>query len=310
MGRVDRVVMAGSWGFCAGVRMAIEALEVMLDRYSPPIYCYHEIVHNDVVIEGYRRRGVVFFDDLESVPPEAPILLSAHGSSPEVIERAKERSDTVIDAVCPMVAKVHRELRSRSAEGYHVVYVGHAGHDEVMGTLAEAKGVVDLVDGPDDLEHVDPAGAPVAVLSQTTLSETQWQDVMDEAERRFGSVWTPARNDLCFATTNRQHAIVDLSRHVDAIVVVGSASSSNTAALVRAARESGCDTVVRVDGPDELPAELGPIVGVSAGASTPERQVWEIVEALNPVNGIEYLPETAEEAEFALPKPLREPARR
>jgi 4-hydroxy-3-methylbut-2-enyl diphosphate reductase len=305
---IQKVILAGTQGSCAGVRMAIEALERLLERCGPPVYCYHQVVHNRIVVERFEAQGVVFVDNVEDVPPSAPLLLSAHGSGPDVMEKARTRHGLVVDAVCPMVAKVHHELRTRAARGYRIVYVGHAGHDEVVGSLAHAPNV-DLVERTEDVESLPIDGEPVAVLAQTTLAEHEWKGVVHAAERRFGHVWTAPRSDICFATTNRQRSIAELATVTDAVVVVGSPNSSNTAALVAAAARAGSPRVLRVEGPDELPADLHGVVGVSSGASTPDDQLAAVVAALSPSGEFEVLPAIEEETVFPLPRELRDPRR-
>jgi 4-hydroxy-3-methylbut-2-enyl diphosphate reductase len=272
------------------------------------VYCYHQVVHNRIVVERFEAQGVVFVDNVEDVPPSAPLLLSAHGSGPDVMEKARSRHDLVVDAVCPMVAKVHHELRTRAARGYRIVYVGHAGHDEVVGSLAHAPNV-DLVERTEDVESLPIDGEPVAVLAQTTLAEHEWEGVVHAAERRFGHVWTAPRSDICFATTNRQRSIAELATVTDAVVVVGSPNSSNTAALVAAATRAGSPRVLRVEGPDELPADLHGVIGVSSGASTPDDQLATVVAALSPSGEVEVLPAIEEETVFPLPRELRDPRR-
>jgi 4-hydroxy-3-methylbut-2-en-1-yl diphosphate reductase len=243
-------------------------------------------------------------------PDGAPLMLSAHGSAPDVVARARARSGVVVDAVCPLVTKVHHELKVRSAKGYTVLYVGHAGHEEAVGTMAVAPDAVHLVEEEADLEVLDRslsgAGAPVALLAQTTLSHDEWQGLMESARRRFPDLWMPNRSDLCFATTNRQQALKAVAARSDAVVVIGSANSSNTVALEKVARASGCPRVVRVNGADELPADLSGTVGVTAGASAPEELVQEVVARLDPVQGTEPVPVTEEDEYFPPPPELRE----
>ncbi|MCX7619320.1 MAG: 4-hydroxy-3-methylbut-2-enyl diphosphate reductase [Acidimicrobiales bacterium] len=303
--QVEKVVLANPRGFWAGVEMAIKALARMVERFEPPVYCYHDIVHNDTVVDLFERAGVVFVDTVEDVPHGAPLMLSAHGTAPEVVAAARERAGVVVDAACPLVAKVHHELKRRVAEGFAVVYVGHAGHDEAVGTVAVAPEAVQLVETREDVDALSATDRPVALLSQTTLSFDDWTDVYDAVRARFPDVWTPSRSDLCFATTNRQRALRALVERVDAVVVIGSATSSNTNALERVARESGCDQVIRIDTAGELPAELSGTVGVTAGASVPESIVAEVVERLAPRRGVEVLTVTAEDEYFPLPRELR-----
>jgi 4-hydroxy-3-methylbut-2-enyl diphosphate reductase len=301
------VLLAAPRGFCAGVEMAIKALAWMVRAFEPPVYCYHEIVHNQLVVDRFRRLGVVFVDDIAEVPEGRPIMLSAHGSAPEVVAAARARGSVVVDAVCPLVTKVHHEVKRRAGEGYRIVYIGHEGHEEAVGTMAVAPAAIDLVERVDDVAALpDPAGQPVALLAQTTLSHREWAEIAAAAKERFPDLWQPGRSDLCFATTNRQSALLHLTERCDAIVVIGSANSSNTRALERLAHESGCPRVVRVNGADELPGDLDGVVGVTAGASAPDELVTAVVERLAPRLGVEEVRFTDEDEYFPPPRDLRD----
>src|SRR3712207_331030 len=238
--------------------MAIKALAWMVRTFEPPVYCYHEIVHNKVVVDRFRELGVVFVDYIADVPPGHPIMLSAHGSAPEVVAAARATGSYVVDSVCPLVTKVHHELKVRASKGYQVVYVGHEGHEEAAGTMAVAPDVTHRVESVADVEALSAFddATPVALLAQTTLSHRDWADVAEATRRRYPQVWTPGRSDLCFATTNRQNALVAMAPSCDAIVVIGSENSSNTRALAKLAEESGCPRVCRVNLVDELPDDL------------------------------------------------------
>jgi 4-hydroxy-3-methylbut-2-enyl diphosphate reductase len=305
---VERVILAEPRGFCAGVEKAIKALAWMVRVFEPPVYCYHEIVHNQLVVDRFRAQGVVFVDDVSEVPPGAPLMLSAHGTAPEVVDEARGRGGVVVDAVCPLVTKVHHEVKVRSKKGYTILYIGHAGHEEAIGTMAVAPDAVRLIETEEDLDGLDDLGdhVPVALLAQTTLSHDEWQGLMEEATRRFPDLWLPARSDLCFATTNRQAALKAIAGKVDAIVVIGSANSSNTVALEKVARASGCERVVRVNRPEELPGDLEGVVGVTAGASAPESVVEAVIERLDPVLGTDVVSVTTEDEYFPPPPELRE----
>ena len=304
---VERVVLAEPRGFCAGVEKAIKALAWMVRVFEPPVYCYHEIVHNRLVVDQFRAQGVVFVDDVADVPPGSPLMLSAHGTAPEVVAEARRQGAVVVDAVCPLVTKVHHEVKVRAQKGFTILYIGHAGHEEAIGTMAVAPDAVRLVETEEDLAELDGlAGAPVALLAQTTLSHDEWRGLMEEARRRFPDLWLPNRSDLCFATTNRQSALKAIAREADAIVVIGSANSSNTVALETVARASGCRRVVRVNLPTELPDDLEGVVGVTAGASAPEAVVEAVVERLAPANGASVVSVTTEDEYFPPPPELRE----
>ena len=305
-GRVDRVLVAEPRGFCAGVEMAIKALTWLVRAFDEPVYCYHEIVHNKLVVERFEAQGVVFVDDIDDVPDGAPLMLSAHGSAPEVVRRARQVGGYTVDAVCPLVTKVHHEVKTRTGKGYQIVYVGHAGHEEAEGTIAVAPDSVHRVEHPDDVDALPDLGDNVAILAQTTLSHRDWAGVVDAASQRWPDLWSPGRSDLCFATTNRQGALLDLVDRCDAVVVIGSTNSSNTRALVELATEAGCDRVVWINRAEELPNDLAGTIGVTAGASAPEEVVAAVVEALAPVDGVETVRHTDEDEYFPPPRNLRE----
>jgi len=303
---VDKVLLCAPRGFCAGVEMAIKALAWMVRSFEPPVYCYHEIVHNKLVVERFEDRGVIFVDDISEVPAGKPIMLSAHGSAPEVVTAARERGSYVVDAVCPLVTKVHHEVKVRASKGYQIIYVGHEGHEEAEGTMAVAPGSIHRVESVADVESLASFDQPTALLAQTTLSHRDWEDVADAAAKRFPDLFTPGRSDLCFATTNRQSALMAVANRCDTFVVIGSANSSNTNALAKLAAESGCSQVFRVNGPDELPSNLTGVVGVTAGASAPEDVVQAVIDHLGPVNGVEEISITEEDEYFPPPRNLRE----
>lgn len=303
---VDKVLLASPRGFCAGVEKAIKALDWMTKVFAPPVYCYHEIVHNQYVVEHFKSLGVIFVDDVADAPAGAPIMLSAHGSPPSVIAAAQDNGGTVIDAVCPLVTKVHHELKVRSRKGYTVLYVGHEGHEEAVGTMAVAPESVHLIQTEDDINTVAKMQGPFALLSQTTLSLDEWQDLRDHAIATIPDLWLPNRSDLCFATTNRQAALREIASQADAVVVIGSANSSNTVALTKVASSVGCPRVYRVNQASELPDDLEGVVGVTAGASAPESLVNEVLERLSPTNGVYVNPVTIEDEYFPPPPELRE----
>ena len=305
-GRVDRVLVAEPRGFCAGVEMAIKALTWLVRAFDEPVYCYHEIVHNRLVVERFEAQGVVFVDDIDDVPDGAPLMLSAHGSAPEVVRQARQVGGYTVDAVCPLVTKVHHEVKTRTGKGYQIVYVGHAGHEEAEGTIAVAPDSVHRVEHPDDVDALPDLGDNVAILAQTTLSHRDWAGVVDAASQRWPDLWSPGRSDLCFATTNRQSALLDLVDRCDAVVVIGSTNSSNTRALVELATEAGCDRVVWINRAEELPDDLAGTIGVTAGASAPEEVVTAVIEALAPVDGVETVRHTDEDEYFPPPRNLRD----
>ncbi len=309
---VDRVLLAEPRGFCAGVEKAIKALAWMVRVFEPPVYCYHEIVHNQHVVDQFRAQGVIFVDSVDEVPAGAPLMLSAHGSAPDVIASARAGGRVVVDAVCPLVTKVHHELKVRARKGYTILYVGHHGHEEAVGTMAVAPEAVRLLERVEDVDDLDdlPGGGDgepqVALLAQTTLSHDEWAGIVDRARERFPDLWMPNRSDLCFATTNRQAALKALAGQADAVVVIGSENSSNTVALAQVAVAFGCPRVIRVNDASELPDDLEGTVGVTAGASAPEALVNAVVARLAPVHGVRGAPVTVEEEYFPPPPELRE----
>jgi 4-hydroxy-3-methylbut-2-en-1-yl diphosphate reductase len=303
---VDKVLLAAPRGFCAGVEMAIKALAWMVRAFEPPVYCYHEIVHNQLVVDRFRALGVVFVDDIAEVPAGRPIMLSAHGSAPEVVAAARASGGYVVDAVCPLVTKVHHEVKVRAGKGYQIVYVGHEGHEEAVGTMAVAPDSIHRVETVDDVDALPETDQPVALLAQTTLSHRDWAAVAQRTAERYPELWRPGRSDLCFATTNRQSALGEIASRCDAVVVIGSANSSNTRALERLARESGAPAVYRINGPDELPTDLPGVVGVTAGASAPEELVDDVIAHLAPAEGVEEVRITDEDEYFPPPRELRD----
>ncbi|HEY5651663.1 MAG TPA: 4-hydroxy-3-methylbut-2-enyl diphosphate reductase [Acidimicrobiia bacterium] len=305
---VDRVLVAEPRGFCAGVEMAIKALTWMVRIFDGPVYCYHEIVHNEWVVKAFERVGVVFVDSIDEVPPGAPVMLSAHGSAPEVVAGAQDRAAIVIDAVCPLVTKVHHEVKRMAEKGFDILYIGHEGHDEAVGTVAEAPEAITLIEPERGLGGFEPADpAKVALLAQTTLGVYEWQEVMDSAQARYPELWTARRSDLCYATTNRQSAVQALVEHADLILVVGSENSSNTQALVRVALEHGVPAH-RIDSAERIRDEWldgVSVVGLTAGASAPDHLVQAVIDRLDPTLGFELFSVTEEEEYFPLPPQLR-----
>jgi len=305
---VTSVLLAEPRGFCAGVEMAIKALTWMVQIHEPPVYCYHEIVHNGAVVAAFEDAGVVFVDDIGEVPAGRPVMLSAHGSAPEVAEAAEAGAAVMVDAVCPLVTKVHHEVRRMATKGYDIIYVGHEGHDEAIGAMAEAPTAAQLVDPRVGLgTFAAGAGAKVALLAQTTLGLYEWEDVLSDAQERFPDLWTARKSDLCYATTNRQTAIQELAARSDVLLVVGSENSSNTKALVRVGTNAGVPTY-RVDSAADIAREwledVG-TVGVTAGASASEHAVQKVIDRIAPTEGVDEMRVTSEDEYFPLPPNLR-----
>ncbi|NBW90938.1 MAG: 4-hydroxy-3-methylbut-2-enyl diphosphate reductase [Actinobacteria bacterium] len=303
---VERVLLAAPRGFCAGVEMAIKALAWMVRTFPAPVYCYHEIVHNRAVVDRFLKLGVIFVDDISEVPEGMPIMLSAHGSAPQVVELARQRGSYVVDSVCPLVTKVHHEVRVRAGKGYRIVYVGHEGHEEAVGTMAVAPHAISRVESLEEVESLPQFSEPVALLAQTTLSHRDWAGIADAVRVKYPSVWSPGKSDLCFATTNRQGALLQIASQCDSVIVIGSANSSNTRALEKLAHDEGCKQVFRINSVDELPNDLSGTVGVTAGASAPEDLVNEVLAFLNPKHGVQEIRITREEEYFPPPRNIRQ----
>ena len=305
-----RVILASPRGFCAGVNMAIEALELALKIHGAPLYVYHEIVHNRWVVEGFQRKGVVFVDNLAEVPEGAPLLYSAHGVSPEVRQQAAQRRLETIDATCPLVTKVHHEAIRFARQGYTILLIGHAGHDEVVGTMGETPQSVHLVQTIADCDRVEvPDPSKVAYLTQTTLSVDDAAKIIERLRERFPKMAGPARNDICYATQNRQEAVRVLAQQSQMVLVVGSQNSSNSRRLAELARSFGVEAHL-IDGPVDI--DLGWFSGdetvlITAGASAPETLVTECVHLLQERfrASVETRVIRQEQMRFALPKSLR-----
>jgi 4-hydroxy-3-methylbut-2-en-1-yl diphosphate reductase len=235
-----KVILANPRGFCAGVRMAIQVVDELLRAKGPPIYVYHEIVHNRHVVEDFRRRGVTFVESVDDVPPGQIVVFSAHGVSPSVRERARARALKPVDATCPLVTKVHNEVIRYARDGYHIVFIGHRDHQEAIGTVGEAPGHITVVEGPEEVESLSlPQTSKLAYVTQTTLSVTDAQRVIDALKARFPHIKPPPKDDICYATTNRQEAVSVLAPEARLVLVVGSRNSSNSNRLVDRARDAG-----------------------------------------------------------------------
>jgi len=305
-----KIILASPRGFCAGVNMAIESLELAIERFGTPIYVYHEIVHNKIVVEHFKNRGVVFVDDLDLVPEGAVVLFSAHGVAPQVREVAKERKLFAIDATCPLVTKVHLEAIRYAKAGYTIVLIGHEGHDEVIGTMGEAPEAIVLVQTPEDvatLEVKDPA--KLAYLTQTTLSVDDANRIIAALREQFPQITAPPKEDICYATQNRQEAVRNLAEEADVVLVLGSQNSSNSQRLTEIARERGV-TAYLLDHAGEIGSDWfqgNETVLITAGASAPENVVQECVASLQDRFGatVETRFVRHEDVHFPLPRELR-----
>jgi 4-hydroxy-3-methylbut-2-enyl diphosphate reductase len=311
--RGRRILVANPRGFCAGVSYAIDIVDLVLDHHGPPVYVRHEIVHNRHVVEGLRSRGAIFVEDLEEVPRGSLLVFSAHGVSPAVRAQAQERELRVVDATCPLVTKVHLEALQHARRGFEILLIGHRGHVEVEGTLGHAPQQMHLVETVEDVERLvveDPD--KLAVVTQTTLSVDDTRDIVEALRRRFPNVVTPGKDDICYATQNRQTAVKELARRSEVVFVIGSPNSSNANRLVEVARNEGTSARLIENG-DELIAALVDgldTVGLTAGASTPESLVQGAIEKLRALGfeTVEVLTTAEEDVTFPLPKPLREDA--
>ena len=304
------VILANPRGFCAGVNMAIEALETAIARFGTPIYAYHEIVHNRPIVEKYRAKGVVFVDSIEEVPVGQTVLYSAHGVAPEIRRLSKERNLRAIDATCPLVTKVHMEAVKFSKEGYTIILVGHEGHDEVLGTMGEAPNHMVLVEDAMDVAKLTlPFDAKLAYLTQTTLSVEEANAVISALKAKYPQIVGPNKGDICYATTNRQDAVHEIVPEADVVLVLGSQNSSNSQRLAEIARNHDCKAYL-IDRVSELKREWfrpSDTVLITAGASAPEEHVQDCVEYLksNFAATVESRVVREEHVSFPLPRELR-----
>jgi 4-hydroxy-3-methylbut-2-en-1-yl diphosphate reductase len=306
-----RLLLAAPRGYCAGVDRAVIAVEKALDHYGAPVYVRKEIVHNKHVVTGLEKRGAIFVDEVDEVPEGSTLVFSAHGVSPAVVKASEARGLNTIDATCPLVTKVHREVQRFAAEEYDILLIGHEGHEEVEGTAGEAPDHVQLVDGKDGIDNAkvkDPK--KVIWLSQTTLSVDETMETVLKLREKFPTLQNPPSDDICYATQNRQVAIKKVGSESDLVLVIGSANSSNTVRLVEVALEAGAKAAYRIDYASEIKEEWFEgveTVGVSSGASAPEELVDEVLEYLEKRQfGKPIEITTAEEdVQFSLPKELR-----
>jgi 4-hydroxy-3-methylbut-2-enyl diphosphate reductase len=311
-----KVLLANPRGFCAGVEMAIQTVEQAVKIVGTPLYVYHEIVHNRHVVEGFVKQGVVFVDSIDDVPENATVVFSAHGVSPQLRQDAKDRGCTMIDATCPLVTKVHMEALRYARQGYNILLIGHEGHDEVVGTVGEAPDAITIVESPKDVADL-PFGPddPIVYLTQTTLSVDDANRIITAIRQRYPQVKEPPTEDICYATTNRQHAVRDLSPRADLVLVVGSQNSSNSVRLTEIAENSGPPETRGT--PAKLVDDASEIdhgwfdgvncVLVTAGASAPEHLVQQIVQKLvdDFAGEVEHATVVEEDMSFNLPVSLR-----
>lgn len=303
------VILAQPRGFCAGVVRAVEIVERALQKYGPPVYVRHEIVHNKYVVESLKAKGAVFVEDLHEVPPNAVTVFSAHGVAKSVEEEAAARNLPVLNATCPLVTKVHNQGKRYVSKGRALILIGHEGHPEVVGTMGQVPGPVTLVQSVEDVAALAmPSDTPLAYITQTTLSVDDTKDIIAALEERFPDIQGPDTRDICYATQNRQSAVRDLSKVVDVILVVGAKNSSNSNRLREIGTEVGVPSYLVADGSEVKPDWLKDIktVGITAGASAPEVLVDDVIEALRKLGpvSVSVLPGREENIEFRLPSEL------
>jgi 4-hydroxy-3-methylbut-2-enyl diphosphate reductase len=306
-----RVLLAQPRGFCAGVDRAIEIVERALNHYGAPIYVRHEVVHNKFVVNDLRAKGAVFVETLDEVPPGSTVIFSAHGVSQAVRREADARGFRVFDATCPLVTKVHVEVAKKRSQDREIVMIGHTGHPEVEGTMGQAAGGMYLVEGPEDVEHLQVRdGDNLAFVTQTTLSIDDARRTIDALKKRFPNIVGPRRDDICYATQNRQDAVKALARESDVVLVVGSPNSSNSNRLREVAQNEGVAAYM-VDNAEELRPEWvagREVIGVTAGASAPEVLVRQVIDRLFALGAqsVRELDGAVEKVTFPLPKALAE----
>ena len=305
-----KILVANPRGFCAGVNMAIECLDETIRMFGSNIYVYHEIVHNKYVVERFTKQGVTFVNSISEVPVGSLLLFSAHGVSPEIREQSRNRQLQTIDATCPLVTKVHLEAIKYAREGYHIILIGHEGHDEVIGTMGEAPASITLVEGPEDIQKLSfPPEAKLAYLTQTTLSVEEAGRVISALKQRFPRIESPPKEDICYATTNRQDAVKQLAQRSEIVIVVGSQNSSNSRRLQEIGGLFGKPSYL-IDGAQELHREWFKNVStvlITAGASAPEVVVQDCINWLNSEFGatVEEVTTREEHVSFPLPRELR-----
>jgi 4-hydroxy-3-methylbut-2-en-1-yl diphosphate reductase len=307
----EKLLLAAPRGYCAGVDRAVQTVERALELYGAPVYVRKEIVHNKTVVEELRRRGAVFVESVADVPDGATVVFSAHGVAPSVHAKARTRSLATIDATCPLVTKVHVEAKKFAADGYTIVLIGHAGHEEVEGTMGEAPEDIVLVQTEDDVDRLEVADPErIAYISQTTLSVDETRAIIDRLRQRFPAIVGPRTDDICYATTKRQAAVKQLAAQCDLVLVIGSRNSSNSNRLVEVAREHGSDSHL-IDSESEVREEWlagKRVVGITSGASAPESLVQRLVEFFRArgTTDVQELEVVQEDVRFMLPKVIRQ----
>ena len=280
-----KIYLASPRGFCAGVKRAIEIVEKSIQKYGAPVYVRHEIVHNKFVVDDLKNKGAIFVEELEEIKDKSrPVIFSAHGVPKKIPEDAKEYNMTYIDATCPLVSKVHREAESLNKAGYHIILIGHQNHPEVIGTMGQLpKGAIDLIQNENDAKKYNTENKKISYVTQTTLSVDDTKDIIKILKNKFPSIKEPAKEDICYATTNRQMAVKNIAKECDLFFVIGSRNSSNSVRLVEVAKKSGCSNSQLIHSQSKIPYDLienSNTIGISSGASAPEILVDNFINKL------------------------------
>ena len=281
-----KILLSAPRGFCAGVERAIEIVEKSIQKYGSPVYVRHEIVHNKFVVDDLRNKGAIFVEELEEIEDKTrPVIFSAHGVPKKIPQDAKNYNMTYVDATCPLVSKVHREAENLHKAGYHLILIGHENHPEVIGTMGQLpKGSIDLIQNEDEANNDDPKNfEKIAYVTQTTLSVDDTKDIISILKEKFSNIREPAKEDICYATTNRQMAVKNIAKKCDLFFVIGSRNSSNSVRLVEVAKKSGCENSILIHSQSEIPFNLienSNVIGISSGASAPEILVENFIKEL------------------------------
>lgn len=309
-----RILLANPRGFCAGVDRAIKIVELSLKKFGAPVYVRHEIVHNRYVVEGLEAKGAVFVDELDEVPEDAPVVFSAHGVPKSVPNEAERRNMVYVDATCPLVSKVHRQVVRHKDNGRHILMIGHAGHPEVIGTMGQVEdGSMTLIETVEDVDNLDPKNfGELSYVTQTTLSVDDTSDIVARLEERFPELKSPKKEDICYATTNRQVAVKEIANEADRVVVIGAPNSSNSRRLVEVSEKEGCPArlVQRATDMDWDWLRGAKAVGISAGASAPEILVEEVISSIKEhyEASVELVTTAEEDVIFKVPLILKDSA--
>ena len=307
-----RILLSAPRGFCAGVERAIEIVEKSIQKYGSPVYVRHEIVHNKFVVDDLRNKGAIFVEELEEIEDKTrPVIFSAHGVPKKIPQDAKNYNMTYVDATCPLVSKVHREAENLHKAGYHLILIGHENHPEVIGTMGQLpKGSIDLIQNEDEANNYDPKNSEkIAYVTQTTLSVDDTKEIISILKEKFSNIREPAKEDICYATTNRQMAVKNIAKKCDLFFVIGSRNSSNSVRLVEVAKKSGCENSILIHSQSEIPFNLienSNIIGISSGASAPEILVENFIKELKNkfTVTIEEVEIIKENVVFRIPKKL------